>query len=80
MTGATGSRGGSTSAAPTAPMWAGWSGVALGVLAWWLTLPPLLVRTPAPSIVLAAGGGRARAVDGARGRSGGSAGARSSPA
>src|SRR3954465_5575565 len=34
-------------------VWAGWSGVALGVLAWWLTLPPLLVRTPAPSLVLA---------------------------
>ena len=34
-------------------VWAGWSGVALGVLAWWLTLPPLLVRTPAPSIVIA---------------------------
>jgi ABC-type uncharacterized transport system permease subunit len=34
--------------------WAGWSGVALGVFAWWLTLPPLLVRTPAPSLVLAA--------------------------
>jgi general nucleoside transport system permease protein len=35
-------------------VWAGWSGVALGVFAWWLTLPPLLVRTPAPSIVIAA--------------------------
>ena len=34
-------------------VWAGWSGVALGVFAWWLTLPPLLVRTPAPSIVIA---------------------------
>lgn len=36
------------------PVWAGWSGVALGVFAWWLTLPPLLVRTPAPSLVIAA--------------------------
>jgi simple sugar transport system permease protein len=37
------------------PVWAGWSGVALAILAFWLTLPPLLVRTPAPSLVLAAG-------------------------
>ena len=36
------------------PVWAGWSGVVLGVFAWWLTLPPLLVRTPAPSLVIAA--------------------------
>jgi general nucleoside transport system permease protein len=35
------------------PRWAGWAGVALGVLAAYLTLPPLLVRSPAPSIVLA---------------------------
>ena len=37
-------------------MWAGWSGVALGIFAFWLTLPPLMVRTPAPSLVIAAGG------------------------
>ena len=37
------------------PVWAGWSGVALAILALWLTLPPLLLRTPAPSLVLAAG-------------------------
>jgi ABC-type uncharacterized transport system permease subunit len=37
------------------PLWAGWSGVALAILAFWLTLPPLLLRTPAPSLVLAAG-------------------------
>jgi ABC-type uncharacterized transport system permease subunit len=38
------------------PVWAGWSGVALGIFAFWLTLPPLMVRTPAPSLVIAAGG------------------------
>ncbi len=37
------------------PLWAGWSAVALAILAFWLTLPPLLLRTPAPSLVLAAG-------------------------
>ncbi len=37
------------------PLWAGWSAVALAILAFWLTLPPLLLRTPAPSRVLAAG-------------------------
>ena len=31
----------------------GWGGVALGILAWWIALPPLLVRSPAPSIVVA---------------------------
>ena len=31
----------------------GWGGVALGILAWWIALPPLLVRSPMPSIVLA---------------------------
>ena len=35
------------------PRWAGWAGVVLGVLAAWLTLPPLMVRSPVPSIVLA---------------------------
>jgi simple sugar transport system permease protein len=30
----------------------GWGGVALGAIAWYITLPPLLVRTPLPSIVL----------------------------
>jgi len=33
--------------------WSGWGGVALGVLAWYLTLPPLLVRSPLPSILVA---------------------------
>ena len=31
----------------------GWAGVALGAIAWYLTLPPLLVRTPVPSVLLA---------------------------
>jgi ABC-type uncharacterized transport system permease subunit len=31
----------------------GWAGVALGAIAWFITLPPLLVRTPVPSILLA---------------------------
>jgi general nucleoside transport system permease protein len=34
--------------------WTAWGAVALGVLAWFLTLPPALVRTPVPSLVLAA--------------------------
>jgi simple sugar transport system permease protein len=36
--------------------WLGWAGVALGVLAFYVTLPPLLLRTMLPSLVLAAGG------------------------
>jgi ABC-type uncharacterized transport system permease subunit len=35
------------------PVLAGWAGVALGVLAFWLALPPLLVRSPVPSLVVA---------------------------
>jgi general nucleoside transport system permease protein len=31
----------------------GWVGVALGAIAWYIALPPLLVRTPVPSILLA---------------------------
>ena len=31
----------------------GWAGVALGAIAWFITLPPVLVRTPFPSILLA---------------------------
>lgn len=31
----------------------GWAGVALGAIAWYITLPPLLVRTPVPSLLLA---------------------------
>ena len=33
---------------------AAWTGIGLAALAWYLTLPPLLVRTPAPSLVIAA--------------------------
>jgi ABC-type uncharacterized transport system permease subunit len=32
----------------------GWAGVALGAIAWFITLPPILVRTPIPSLLLAA--------------------------
>jgi ABC-type uncharacterized transport system permease subunit len=31
----------------------GWGGVALGAIAWYIALPPLLVRTPVPSLLLA---------------------------
>jgi ABC-type uncharacterized transport system permease subunit len=31
----------------------GWAGVALGAIAWYITLPPLLVRTAVPSVLLA---------------------------
>jgi simple sugar transport system permease protein len=33
--------------------WTGWGGVALGILAWWIALPPLMIRTPVPSVVVA---------------------------
>jgi ABC-type uncharacterized transport system permease subunit len=36
--------------------WLGWAGVALGVIAFYVTLPPLLLRTIVPSLVLAACG------------------------
>jgi ABC-type uncharacterized transport system permease subunit len=32
----------------------GWVGVALAVLAWFITLPPILLRSPIPSLLLAA--------------------------
>jgi general nucleoside transport system permease protein len=32
----------------------GWVGVALAVVAWWITLPPVLLRSPIPSLLLAA--------------------------
>jgi ABC-type uncharacterized transport system permease subunit len=32
----------------------GWLGIGLGGLAWFIALPPLLIRTPIPSLVLAA--------------------------
>jgi simple sugar transport system permease protein len=35
------------------PRWMGWAGIALGVIAWYITLPPVLVRTPLPSLAIA---------------------------
>jgi general nucleoside transport system permease protein len=35
------------------PRHAGWAGLALGFLAWFIALPPALVRSPVPSIVIA---------------------------
>lgn len=35
------------------PRWMGWAGIALGVIAWYITLPPVLVRTPWPSVAIA---------------------------
>jgi general nucleoside transport system permease protein len=51
----------------------GWAGVVVGAIAWYITLPPLLVRTPLPSLVLAlaavaAGVATARAGDRRLGR------------
>src|SRR5918992_6072288 len=50
----------------------GWSAVALAAIAWFVTLPPLLVRTPIPSILLAgvAAGFGAIAVQGGEKRLG----------
>jgi general nucleoside transport system permease protein len=31
---------------------AGWAGIALGIVAWFIALPPVLVRTPVPSILI----------------------------
>jgi general nucleoside transport system permease protein len=36
-----------------APRPVGWAGVALGALAWYVALPPLMVRTPVPSLLIA---------------------------
>jgi ABC-type uncharacterized transport system permease subunit len=36
-----------------APRPVGWAGVALGATAWYIALPPLTVRTPVPSLLLA---------------------------
>ena len=51
----------------------GWAGVALGAIAWYITLPPLLVRTPVPSVLIAlvavgAGVAATRAGDAQMGR------------
>jgi general nucleoside transport system permease protein len=42
------------SRAGVAPKHLGWSGIGLGALAWFIALPPLLIRTPVPSLLLAA--------------------------
>jgi general nucleoside transport system permease protein len=34
------------------PRHAGWAGIALGVVAWFIALPPALVRTPVPSVLI----------------------------
>jgi general nucleoside transport system permease protein len=34
------------------PRHAGWAGIALGVIAWFIALPPALVRSPVPSILI----------------------------
>jgi general nucleoside transport system permease protein len=34
------------------PRHAGWAGIALGVIAWFIALPPVLARTPVPSILI----------------------------
>jgi ABC-type uncharacterized transport system permease subunit len=53
VTGATAVRGRLDLSGVERTTWTGWGGVALGVLAWWAALPPLLIRSPVPSIVLA---------------------------
>jgi ABC-type uncharacterized transport system permease subunit len=53
VTGATATRGRFDLSGVERTTWTGWGGVALGVLAWWVALPPLLIRSPVPSIVLA---------------------------
>jgi len=47
-----------TSRAAGLPAWltavrAGWAGVALGVIAWFIALPPVLVRSPIPTVLVA---------------------------
>jgi ABC-type uncharacterized transport system permease subunit len=42
------------SRAGIAPKHLGWAGIALGAIAWFITLPPALLRTPIPSILIAA--------------------------
>jgi ABC-type uncharacterized transport system permease subunit len=40
---------------------AGWAGIVLGALAWFVALPPFMVRSPVPSLVIAALGAAAGA-------------------
>ena len=58
----------------------GWAGIALGLLAFFIAVPPILVRSPVPVVMLGAGGDRVRAPGRRRRREARSAGARSSPA
>ena len=44
------------------PRWVALAGVALAVIAWFIALPPALVRSPVPSIVLAVAAGAAGAI------------------
>jgi general nucleoside transport system permease protein len=53
MTAATASRGRLDLSGVARETWTGWGGVALGILAWWIALPPLLIRSPVPSVLLA---------------------------
>jgi ABC-type uncharacterized transport system permease subunit len=53
MTAATASRGRLDLSGVARETWTGWGGVALGILAWWIALPPLLIRSPVPSVVVA---------------------------
>jgi ABC-type uncharacterized transport system permease subunit len=41
---------------------AGWAGVALGVIAWFIALPPILVRSPVPTVLIALGAVAAGAI------------------
>ena len=53
MTAATATRGRLDLSGVERATWTGWGGVAVGIVAWWIALPPLLVRSPIPSVILA---------------------------
>ena len=53
MTAATATRGRLDLSGVERATWTGWGGVAVGILAWWIALPPLLIRSPIPSVILA---------------------------
>jgi general nucleoside transport system permease protein len=53
VTAATVTRGRVDLSAVSRETWAGWGGVGLGIFAWWIALPPLMIRTPVPSGVVA---------------------------
>jgi general nucleoside transport system permease protein len=61
------SAGTATAPAVSAPSWltaarAGWAGVALGVVAFFVALPPLLVRSPIPTVLIALAAAGAGAI------------------